>query len=339
LPLKRATLLLAVFCLLSTAWAQSARPQNAPPANGEDFSLNLQAQKLPSGVILIKGAWPSASDAVTPLPEGGAVNTDAYQNQYFGLSYSLPADWTEKYKGPPPSDSGYYVLAQLRPADTFKGPSRGTILIAAQDLFFSLTPSRNAMELVKYSKDNLRPDYKVERSPTEVTIANHSFIRFDYVATVADLHWYVLATQIRCHMVEFALTSRDTQVLESLIQGMNKMKLPDEADAASGTGGGEVPVCMANYATGENLIARVEPVLSERRFNPIPVRIIVGKNGRIKHIHFISAFPEQVKSISDALSQWVFKPYLRNGQPVEVETGIMFGQSQRQEVRSVTTAQ
>jgi len=31
--------------------------------------------------------------------------------------------------------------------------------------------------------------------------------------------------------------------------------------------------------------------------------------------------------ISDALKQWKFQPYERNGQRFEVETGIMFGRA------------
>jgi len=47
----------------------------------------------------------------------------------------------------------------------------------------------------------------------------------------------------------------------------------------------------------------------------------------MKHIHVISAFPEQSRIITDALMQWTFKPYLQNGQPVDVETGILFNSS------------
>jgi hypothetical protein len=284
-------------------------------------------QKVPSGVILVKGAWSSSSDSDTPLPEGGSIANNIYTNQYFGLSYPMLSDWYEKYKGPPPSDSGYYVLAQLRPSEKGKGPIQGSILIAAQDMFFTLLPAANAMELIKYTKDTLKPDYKVEQQPTEIRIADHSFVSFEYVAPEANLHWYILATEIRCHMVQFVFTSSDTQLLKNLAQDMNKMKLPVEADPVSGTGGGDSPVCIKDYASSENVINRIEPVLAERRYNPIPVRIIIDKSGKVRNIHFLSAFPEQSKAIQDALLQWTFKPYMRNGQPVEVETGIMFGKS------------
>jgi len=77
------------------------------------------------------------------------------------------------------------------------------------------------------------------------------------------------------------------------------------------------------------VLEREDPVLPEPRFNPVPVRIVIDKEGRVKHMHFLSAFPEQAKTIGDALLQWRFKPYLLGGQPVEVETGLLFGRSAR----------
>jgi len=299
------------------------------PQSGGDFSTNGEAKKLPTGVILVKGAWSSASDSVTPLPEGGRVDKNVYSSPYFGLTYTLSPDWTEKYSGPPPSDTGYYVLAQIQPSQTNKGTSRGSILIAAQDLFFTVAPAANALELINYNKEGLNADYKVEQAPTMVRIANHSFVRFDYASPVAELHWHVLATQIRCHAVQFVFTSRDTQLIENLIQGMNKMTLPPEAGPISGTGGGEAPVCIKDYARDENILEKVDPVLTERRFNPVPVRIIIDKDGKVKHIHFLSAFPDQAKAVADAIFQWRFRPCIRDGKPTEVETGIMFGRAPR----------
>ena len=308
-----------LFCPL--LWSQA-------PRNGGDFSDNTQpVTKIPSGVILVKGAWSSASDSVTPRPEDGTVSNGLFTNRYFGLTYALPADWTQKYQGPPPSDSGRYVLAQISPAETYRKSTRGSILITAQDMFFTPAPAANALELIEYAKDHLPVQYELELPPAEVKIAGQSFRFFAYEAPVSHLHWYIAATQIRCHAVQFALTSSDTKLLENLLLDMNRMKLPAEANPIGGTGGGDVPVCIKDYATDEHLLARVDPVFAERRFNSVPVRIIIDKDGKIKHIHFLSAFPDQVKVITDALGQWKFKPYLRDGHPVEVETGILFGRA------------
>jgi hypothetical protein len=331
------SLLVAVLCLPSRS--QDTKPQH-PPQNGGDFSDVVQpATKVPQGVILVKGARSGASDSVTPLPEGGSVLNHVFSDQYFGMTYPLPPDWAEKYKGPPPSDTGRYVLAQISPTETYKRPNRGTILITAQDMFFTPLPATNALELVNYSKDHLQADYKVELPPTQTRVAGRPFTFFAYWSPIAELHWYVLATEIRCHAVQIVLTSRDTKLLESLIADLDKMKLPGEASPAAGMGGGSFPVCMKDYANDNNMIARVEPVFAEHRFNAVPVRIIIGKEGKVEHIHFLSAFPDQEKAITDALRQWTFKRYMQSGQPVEVETGIMFGRSSYPATRRAATTE
>jgi hypothetical protein len=302
--------------LLSPIFGQA--PRNGDSSDGE-------VRRVPDGVILVKGAWPSASDSLTPLPEEGSVVNNAFSDEYFGITYGLPRDWTEKYKGPPPSDTGQYVLAQLSPAATFTGSSKGAILITAQDMFFTTVATGNAAEFISYMNDHLQSDYKVESPPNQVKVAGRAFTFFAYWSPIAQLHWYVLATQIRCHVVQITLSSRDTKLLQDLMLGLDNMKLPLETSSTGGAGGGAVPACVKDYAQGENLIARVNPVFAEHKFNPVPVRIIIGKDGRVKHIHILSAFPDQAKAITDALDQWRFKPYLRNGQPGEVETGLLFG--------------
>jgi len=277
---------------------------------------SLFAQALPTNTILIKGAEPSASDSKTPLPESGKLAKDIYENRYFGFSYHLPSDWTEPYSGPPPSDGGGYVLGQFVPSNNFKGPIKGTVLITAQDQFFSLHPVGSAKELIKYSSDHLPSYYTAEHPPSEVTIAGRPFARFDYMSPVAGLHWYTLATQVRCHVIQFVLNSRDTSLLDGIVRDMAQMKL-----AAN-----DSPRCVADYAE-HNVISKVDPVLNDRKFNSIPVRIIIGTDGKVKHVHVISAFAEQARIITDALLQWRFKPYLQDGQPAEVETGIQFGYS------------
>ena len=287
--------------------------------------------RSPEPEILVRGAWSSASDSTTPLPEGGNVTNNVFRNQYFGMTYTLPPSWTQEYDGPPPSDRGRYVLAEITPPnthkDTHKEPIPGSILLTAEDLFFTPLPAANALQLTSYMKDNLQADYKVDLPLSEVKIATHTFHVFGYMSPVAQLHWYVAATEIRCHAVEIVLTTRDPKLLESLILDMNKMELPAEASPAAD--GGAVPVCIKDYARDENLIARVDPVFTEHRFNPVPVRIIIDKNGKVEHIHFLSAFPDQSKAITDALGQWRFRPYLQAGKPLEVETGIMFGRAQQ----------
>src|SRR5258708_1076665 len=312
------------------AWGQT--PARPAPANGGDFAVPSTApfKTVPEEVIIVKGAWSSASDSVTPLPEDGSITNNAFSDPYFGLTYNLPPEWAQKHSGPPPSDSGRYVLAQAVPTGASREKSRGVMMITAQDMFFTPLPAANARQLVSYSKNHLQDEYKLEMKPTETKIAGQPFIFYAYWSPVAEIHWYVLTTQIRCHAVQFVLSSRDTKLLEDLVLGMGKMKLPAEANPTGGTGGGAVPVCIKDFANEANVLERAEPVFSERRFNSVPVRIIIDKEGNVRHIHYLSAFPEQAKGMNDGLKHWKFRPYEIDGKRVEVETGIVFGRGIQQ---------
>jgi len=319
------------------AWGQSTLQGTTAPAapvppvthNGGDFSNVTNpdpAKVVPKDTIIVKGAWSSASDSVTPLPETTDLAKNIFTNQYFGITYALPPDWLQKWTPPPPSATGSYILAEMTRPDSYKGEARGTIMFAAHDMFFTPMPATNARQLVNYTRNHLASDYAVEMKPTQTTIGGQAFTFFAYWSPVAELHWYVLGTQIRCHTVEIVLMNHDPKALEELVRDMNnKMKLPAEAGSTGGNGGGNVPVCIKDYASGENVIERVDPVLTQRNYNAVPVRIIIDKQGKIKHMHFLSAFPEQEKIITEALKQWKFKPYEREGKRFEVETGIMFG--------------
>jgi hypothetical protein len=274
---------------------------------------------VPAGAILVKGAWSSIWGADDPPPELGIVSQTRYDNAYFGLSYTFGADWAQRYEGPPPSDNGYYVLAQLEPRDSALSARMGHSLIAAQDLFFSATGARSAEEFVDYYRSHLGDDYRVERGTRHLRLAAGDFVRLDYRSTASGLHWRILATEIRCHVVEFVFTSANVGSLER--QASSVTKLVQQTSNA--------PTCIKNFADSDALLQREEPTFTEPRFNQVPVRVVVGRDGRIKQVHFLSAFPEQAKAVTEALSQWRFEPYRLNGVPVEVETGIIFGRSPR----------
>jgi hypothetical protein len=321
--------LFAIILVLLVSLA--AQGQSAAPKlqNGGDFStITNPTVVAPKDTILVRGAVPSASDGVTPVPEAVAIKDNILTDKYFKLSYALPAGWTQKFSGPPPSDSGHYTLAEFVPAESTNGQIKGHMELFAQDMFFTVLPAANALQMVNYSKNHLQGDYKVELKPTETRIGGKPFTFYAYWSPSAELHWYILATEIRCHTIQVVMTSSDTKLLQSLVQGLDKMTLPEEASPTGGHGGGDVPVCIKNYAT-DNVLERVDPILTEHRYSVIPVRIVIDTEGKVKYIHFLRAFSEQEKAITAALKQWKFRPYEQDGKRFEVETGLTFGRISR----------
>ncbi len=49
---------------------------------------------------------------------------------------------------------------------------------------------------------------------------------------------------------------------------------------------------------------------------------IIGKDGTIQNLKVLSGHPMLTQSALDAVKQWRYKPYLLNGDPVEVETQV-----------------
>lgn len=54
----------------------------------------------------------------------------------------------------------------------------------------------------------------------------------------------------------------------------------------------------------------------------VSLEILINKDGRVAHASLISGPPELVQASVDAVLQWVYKPTLLNGQPVEVVTTV-----------------
>ncbi|MFZ0302759.1 MAG: TonB family protein [Terracidiphilus sp.] len=48
----------------------------------------------------------------------------------------------------------------------------------------------------------------------------------------------------------------------------------------------------------------------------------ISKSGRIENLHVVSGPPMFTQAAMDAVAQWIYRPYLLNGQPVEVETTV-----------------
>jgi hypothetical protein len=246
------------------------------------------------------------------------VGNGSFSNEYFKLDFPLPRGWEEDMAGPIPSASGYYVLARLRT----HGDLKGMVSIDAQDMFFSVFPISDAMDAVKRREHQAAFDFHevIDSAPQETSLGGHRFVHYDH--TGVPYHRATFSTVIRCHVLTFEITSRFPDVLNQIEENMGRLSLLNIPDPASG--GGPVPVCVKDYATDATVIHRVDPEMAGPLFTNVPTRFVIDTTGKVKHIHVINALPDQAKSVENALAQWVFKPYLVNGKPVEVETGILF---------------
>jgi protein TonB len=52
------------------------------------------------------------------------------------------------------------------------------------------------------------------------------------------------------------------------------------------------------------------------------LQAVIDRDGNIRNLTLASGHPMLVQGAIDAVRQWHYRPYLLNGQPVEVETTI-----------------
>lgn len=274
-------------------------------------AVTLSDSGIPKNEILVKGAAPSASDASTPVPEAGRIGDGRYRNAYFGLAYPIPAGWTEQPAGPPPSDAGGYVLTQFASLDGQR--VKAHVLVTAQDLFFIPFAASSAKDVAAKMRSTVPEQYELEKGPDEVTIAGRTFYRLAYKASPASgLRWRMFTTETRCHALTFTFTGTDGKQLDEAEKALAGLRI-----------GSDAPACVNNYAR-DHVLSKTTPGYTQR-YNTIPVRLIIDAEGKVRHIHLLSAFPEQSQPILTALREWRFKPYMVDGKAVEVETGLVFG--------------
>jgi len=87
------------------------------------------------------------------------------------------------------------------------------------------------------------------------------------------------------------------------------------------------PIAVSSGVMQGMLIRQVVP-----SYPPIPkaahiegavvLSATISKTGRIENLHIVSGSAMFNQAAMDAVAQWIYRPYLLNGQPVEVETTV-----------------
>jgi TonB family protein len=75
------------------------------------------------------------------------------------------------------------------------------------------------------------------------------------------------------------------------------------------------------------LVHKVNPVYPPearhaRVQGTVVMRAVIGSDGRLKELHTLTGDATLAKAATDAVQQWRYRPYVLNGEPVEVETQI-----------------
>jgi TonB family protein len=87
------------------------------------------------------------------------------------------------------------------------------------------------------------------------------------------------------------------------------------------------PVQVPSKVADEYLVLRVEPEYPEAAREqhiqgPVLIEALVGKDGKVEKLSTISGDSQLATAATDAVQQWRFKPFFKNGVPEEFQTQI-----------------
>jgi len=92
------------------------------------------------------------------------------------------------------------------------------------------------------------------------------------------------------------------------------------------TSDSNTPRLAAGVAAGNKLTGNVpkypESAKKAKIEGKVLLKAIIGKDGKMQALNLISGPPELRQSAWDAVRTWTYRPYLLNGNPVDVETTI-----------------
>ena len=104
---------------------------------------------------------------------------------------------------------------------------------------------------------------------------------------------------------------------------VDAMAAGDEPHPAKPSG----PVAVKAEIMQNQILHKISPVYPEeakkaRIQGKVQLNAVIGKNGEIEELKVVSGPRELQQSAVDAVRQWTYKPFLLNGEPVDVKTTI-----------------
>ncbi|MGA7684480.1 MAG: energy transducer TonB [Terriglobales bacterium] len=288
-------------------------------------------------------ATAQALDNPPPPPlnfENGVIANGFYSNVCFGLSLPIPSGWevnavTASGKAKRRSDKSLVLLFLSQ-----SGNSAGKIILSASLASDQNSSAQNFVSSAVHRQISASADRQLIKDVAGVDFGGQHFYRSDYKGALSDkvpLYFAYIYTRFRGYYIGETIGSASPQGLDEAANSLqaisfqqdqadpNCVMAPDDASASP-----PMPqrVRVSQGVSQGLLIKKVTPIYPEyARQNRIQGQVIlqaeISKSGDIDHLQLITGDPELAPAAMEAVKQWKYKPYLLQGQPVNVETQII----------------
>jgi TonB family protein len=216
---------------------------------------------------------------------------------------------------PPPPDFGAADATPPTPA-----PARATAAAATAD------PAQEPVETVnRFARPSRAEDQiAVNQVTTPVAIAPSR-------APAARTPLQVKTELQRSRPKANQATAQDAAEAPS-IANLGASSKPDTLSALARVSTTPLPAAPSSQRISQGvsdglLIKRVQPVYPQQALQMhtqgvVSLAATIGKDGSVRNVKVVSGSAMLARAATDAVRQWKYRPYLLNGEPIEVQTEI-----------------
>ena len=253
-------------------------------------------------------------------PTKGSVDGAVYTNEFFGLTWEFPKDWTVKTTPTPHSGDRYYELLILFPEGN-QGSEE--ITLSAQNLSGVNYYWHQYLDQLKSMV--IKKGWRSVEERRSLAIGEVGFESDEYESVDERQYIAILARPLRNHEVKFYISARSHERLEDLVKTVIRAKFaPDWTN-------GVIQERFTNppgpVSVGK-LVHRVDPeypsaARSAKIQGTVVLAAVIGKDGKIDQIYVLQGHPFLVDRAVEAVQKWRYLPYkLADGTPISVDTEI-----------------
>jgi len=277
-------------------------------------------------------------------PPLGTFRDGTYSNEFFDFQYPLSRDWVReteamrKRVSAGGQSSGMYVLlAAVRiPQKTAPLEADSSFVVSAIE-----SGGRSCEQYLQAVADSLHSQKEAQEkgAVATLTFVGREFYRADFDFRESPSHRTFLCTQSKRYLLQWNVVGLSKGAVESVVSTLNSISAmqpkaaPAEPAASANSGAGpenKPQVMSVRVAQGVSqglIIKKVPPVYPPQAKyahiqGSVLMSAVISKQGDIEDLEVLDGPIELAVSAVNAVRQWKYRPYVLNGEPVEVHTTI-----------------
>jgi len=275
-----------------------------------------------------------------PPPPLGRFHDGLYQNEFFGISYPLSAEWvreTSLMRKQLASEAGASSSTQVLLA-ALHVPPQSEGLVADSSLTLMAAPQLgDARDYLAAVATALiaKKMAKTRGEITPLTVAGLTVYRADFKPSGRSQYQSVLCATVKGYMLRWNVLAVSESALDEVVASVlatNKLdpliaaSTPAKSPASS-DGPLSEPHHVPSGVTMGLLFKKVEPrypevARQERIQGTVILHAVIDKSGNVIDLEAVSGPVELVPPTVNAVRQWKYKPYQVQGEPIEVDSTI-----------------